>query len=81
LWIGAQPKPLATTLVSGNAIKAAPSKVIRFVDKQGVASSMTEIFSNSGEMISTASVAAVAGRRLLIGALYDDKYLVCELPG
>lgn len=81
LWIGAQPKPLATTLVERNALKSAPSLVIRFVDKEGVASPMTEVFSSKGDMISTASVAAVAGRRLLIGALFDDKYLVCDLPG
>lgn len=81
LWIGAQPKPLASTLAENNPLAKAPSLVIRFVDKADVASPMTEIFSNDGQMISTSSVAAVAGRRLLVGALFDDKYLICELPG
>lgn len=81
LWIGAQPKPLAAPFFARNPAVAAPSVVIRYVDKEGVAAPMTEIFSDRGELISTASVAAVSGSRLLIGALFDDKYLICSLPG
>jgi arylesterase/paraoxonase len=81
LWIAAQPKPLLTTIAERNEQLAAPSLVLRYVDKVGVAAPMTEIFANKGDLISTASVAAVAGRRVLIGALFDEKYLICELPG
>jgi len=81
LWIGAQPKPLSIPLFERNLQSKAPSLVIRFVDDPGAASPMTEIFSDDGAMISTASVAAVTGNRLLIGALLDDKYLICDLPG
>ena len=81
LWIGAQPKPLATPLVERNAALTAPSLVIRYVDDEGVAAPMTEVFSNKGDLISTSSVAAIAGSRLLIGALLDNKYLICTLPG
>jgi hypothetical protein len=81
LWIGAQPKPLSVPLVERDSAQIAPSLVIRFVDVEGVAAPMTEVFSDRGEQISTASVAAVSGRRLLIGALLDDKYLICDLPG
>lgn len=81
LWIGAQPKPLAIPLFERNLQSKAPSLVIRYVDDERAASPMTEIFSNDGAMISTASVAAVTGNRLLIGALLDDKYLICDLPG
>lgn len=81
LWIGAQPKPLVVPLVERNRNIAAPSLVIRYVDQEGVAAPMTEIFSDKGEAISTASVAAISGSRLLIGALLDDKYLICDLAG
>lgn len=81
LWIGAQPKPLSMPLVERDSAQRAPSLVIRYVDKEGAAAPMTEVFSDRGDAISTASVAAVSGRQLLIGALLDDKYLICDLPG
>lgn len=81
LWIGAQPKPLSVPLVIRDRRAISPSLVIRYVDKEGVAAPMTEVFSNKGDAISTASVAAISGSRLLIGALLDDKYLICDLPG
>lgn len=81
IWIGAQPKPLSTPLVERNPSLSAPSLVIRYVDQEGVAAPMTEVFSSNGGMISTATVAAISGSRLLIGALLDDKYLICDLPG
>ena len=81
IWIGAQPKPLAVPLVERDPMLLAPSLVIRYVDQEGVATPMTEVFSNKGDSISTSTVAAVAGSRLLIGALLDDKYLICDLPG
>lgn len=81
IWIGAQPKPLILPLVERDPTLRAPSSVLRYDDKDGVASPMTEIFSDSGDLISTATVAAVSGSRLLIGSLLDDRYLVCNLPG
>lgn len=81
IWIGAQPKPLSVPLVERDPAQRAPSLVIRYVDQEGVAAPMTEIFSSKGGAISTSTVAAIAGSRLLIGALLDDKYLICDLPG
>ena len=81
VWIGAQPKPLSVPLVARDPMLHAPSLVLRYVDQEGVASPMTEVFSDSGDAISTATVAAISGSRLLIGSLLDDKYLICDLPG
>ena len=80
IWIGAQPKPLSIPLAERDPALVAPSLVIRYVDKDGVATQLTEVFSNKGDAISTSTVAAVAGGKLLIGALLDDKYLICDLP-
>lgn len=81
VWIGAHPKPLETPLVARNIAASAPSSVFRYVDQRGVAAPMTEVFSSAGGAISTSTVAAVSGSRMLIGALLDDKYLICDLPG
>ncbi len=81
IWIGAQPKPLSLPLVERDPLRFAPSLVIRYVDQEGVATPMTEVFSSKGDTISTSTVAAISGSRLLIGALLDDKYLICDLPG
>ncbi|MCB2113473.1 MAG: SMP-30/gluconolactonase/LRE family protein [Parvularculaceae bacterium] len=80
VWIGAQPKPLAIPVAERNENILAPSLVIRYADAMGGESSISEVYSNSGSGISTSTVAAVSGGKLLIGALYDDKYLICDLP-
>ena len=81
IWIGAQPKPLSVPLAQRDPAFRSPSLVIRYFDKEGVASPMSEVFSDAGDLISTASVAAISGGKLLIGALLDSKYLICDLPG
>jgi arylesterase/paraoxonase len=81
LWIGAHPKPLDAARAQRAEGKTAPSMVIRYVDNPDVASPLTEVLTDNGATISTASVAAIAGSRLLIGALADNKYLICDLPG
>ncbi len=81
VWIGAQPKPLTIPLLLRDASKVGPSLVLRYVDNRDGAAPMTEIFSSKGDAISTSSVAAIAGGKLLIGAMLDDKYLICDLPG
>lgn len=81
LWIGAHPKPLDAARAQRSKGRTAPSMVLRYVDNADVASPLTEVFKDDGAIISTSSVAAIAGSRLLIGALVDDKYLICDLPG
>ncbi|MCB2096798.1 MAG: SMP-30/gluconolactonase/LRE family protein [Parvularculaceae bacterium] len=80
VWVGAQPKPLALPLAEQSEKVLAPSLVIRFTDNDGAAASISEVFSSTGAAISTASVAAISGGKLLIGALFDSKYLICDLP-
>jgi arylesterase/paraoxonase len=77
LWIGAHPKPLAVGAVHYGAADRAPSSVIRY-DSKDAKKTYAEIFSDSGERISGASVAALDRGRLIIGSLFDDKYLICE---
>ena len=53
-----------------------PSKVIR-LNQDGA---QEEIFADSGELISTASVALPWGRKLLIGNVFSSHLVVCALP-
>ena len=77
LWIGAHPKPLAVGAVHYGVAERAPSSVIRY-DASDPRKTYAEIFSDTGERISGASVAALDRGRLFIGSLFDDKYLICE---
>jgi arylesterase/paraoxonase len=77
LWIGAHPKPLAVGAVHYGLAERAPSSVIRY-DAKDAKKTYAEIFSDTGDRISSASVAALDRGRLIIGSLFDDKYLICE---
>lgn len=81
LWVGALPKPLLTPLLARDPAAEAPSAIFRLTDDGANGSAPTEVFLSTGADIAGATTAAVEGRKLLIGALYGDKYLNCDLPG
>ena len=62
-----------------DAAKPAPSQVFRVALADGIPQSATLVYADPGEQIGGASVAAVAGRRMLIGAPWDDKILDCRM--
>ncbi len=76
LWIAALPKPLSTPALKQDASASAPSEILR-VAKDGLAET---IYRNGGEELSAATVAARLRDKLLIGALFEQKFLVCDLP-
>jgi arylesterase/paraoxonase len=76
VWIGALPKPLAVPRLRNDATAKAPSEVLK-VDADGAT---TTVYRNDGAELSAATVAAPAGNKLLIGALYERKFLICDLP-
>ncbi len=76
VWIGALPKPLATPRLLRDATAIAPSEIIR-LDPDG---SLTTVYRNDGEEQSAATVAAPVRNKLLIGALYAEQFLLCDLP-
>ena len=77
LWIGAHPKLLTFVEHSKDAAKLSPSQVLRVDPTTG---EVEEIFLSDGTDLSGSSVAAKFGRRLLIGAVMDSKFLDCLLP-
>ena len=77
LWIAARPKPLAVSAFANGRTKAvAPSAVIR-ISADGEPET---IYRDGGDELSAATTAAHLGRKLLIGALKDDKFLICDYP-
>lgn len=76
VWVGALPKPLALPGLAGDAQATAPSEVLR-VDPDGDAQT---VYRNDGSEQSAVTVAARVRNKLLIGALYEEKFLFCELP-
>ncbi|GJL95967.1 MAG: hypothetical protein DHS20C05_23720 [Hyphococcus sp.] len=76
LWAATLPKPLAVPLHGANPDVIAPSQIIRVTpggDPQ-------IIYSDDGKELSASTTAARFGQTLLIGALYDEKFLICDLP-
>ncbi|NNL89168.1 MAG: hypothetical protein HKP25_08865 [Marinicaulis sp.] len=76
IWIAALPKPLSAPSHGKNPAVHSPSAVIRI----GGNDTPELIYRDSGAEISAATVAAKSGRTMLIGGLYDAKFLICRLP-
>ncbi len=76
VWIGALPKPLETPRLRHDERARAPSEVIR-VAPDGV---VETLYRDDGAEQSAVTVAAPIRNKLLIGALYEEKFLFCDLP-
>ena len=77
LWVAARPKPLTASLFANRqSSSTSPSAVIRI----GAGKAPETIYQDSGDELSAATTAAHLGRKLIIGALKDDKFLICDLP-
>jgi len=76
VWIAALPKPLTTPRHGANPDVLSPSEVIRI----GADGRPKTIYRDDGSELSASTSAARLGRTLLIGGLYDEKFLICGLP-
>ncbi len=78
LWVGAHPKLLDFVAHAKDPAKDSPSQVLKITvntDQPKV----SEIYLSTGNDISASTVAAVSGKTLLIGSVFEDKILKCEL--
>ena len=78
LWIGSHPKLLSFVKHSKDQSKLSPSQVLHLTPRSGGGYQIEEIYLNTGEDISGSSVAAVRNNRMLIGAVFDPKFLDCQ---
>ncbi len=76
LWIGAHPRPFALLRHQHDADNKAPSLVFSFDE---TTDRLSPVYANDGSLISGSTTAAKLDRTLLIGALYEEKFLICDL--
>jgi arylesterase / paraoxonase len=77
IWIAALPKPLTILRHGANPNVLSPSEVISI----GMDGKARTVYRDDGTELSASTAAARLGDVLLIGALYDEKFLICRLPG
>ncbi len=78
LWIGAHPKLLSFVAHSEDPAKLSPSQVLHLTRDKAGAYTAEEVYLNPGEELSGSSVAAASDGRLLIGCVFDHKFLDCQ---
>ena len=78
LWIGAHPQLLTFTQHAQDPTKLSPSQILHLKPKAGGGYDIKEVYLNLGEEISASSVGAVYKNRMLVGAVFDPKFLDCK---
>jgi len=78
LWIGAHPQLLSFMQHAQDPAKLSPSQILHLSPKAGGGFDIKEVYLNLGEEISASSVAAVYKNRMLVGAVFDRKFLDCK---
>lgn len=76
LWIGSHPKLLAVPAHAEDASSPAPAQVLRVNPADGA---VEEIYLDDGSEFAAASVAARQGNRLLVGQIFGEGFLDCEM--
>ena len=79
LWIGAHPKPLDFIEYSQNPKALSPSQVLKVSLSEEGRYSAEEVYLSEGKYLSGSSVAARWKDHLLIGSVFDRRFLVCQL--
>jgi arylesterase/paraoxonase len=79
LWIGAHPQLLATAKHFKDKETISPSQVLHLTPRAGGGYDVEEVYLDTGAEISASTVAAVRGNRLLIGAIFEPKFLDCRM--
>jgi arylesterase/paraoxonase len=79
LWIGAHPQLLSTAKHFKDKETISPSQVLHLTPRAGGGYDVEEVYLDTGAEISASTVAAVRGNRLLIGAIFEPKFLDCRM--
>jgi arylesterase/paraoxonase len=81
LWIGAHPRLLTFLSHASDATRRAPSEVVKLVPDRSRGYRVEQVLMSRGEDLSASSVAARHGSRLLLGAVFDPRFLDCTMNG
>ena len=79
LWIGAHPKLLTYLRYTKDPNKLSPSQVLRLTPEADGSFSVDEVYLNDGTALSGSSVAAVFRNIMLVGSVFDGKFLCCTV--
>jgi arylesterase/paraoxonase len=79
IWIACHPKLLTFVKHSKDEKVDSPSQIIVFSRAGDASFTRKEIYLNTGEEISAASVAATKDRRVLVGSVFENHILDCRL--
>lgn len=77
VWAAGHSSLFAWRAYAADPAKKAPSQVFRVTLNGGVPQAAEQVYGNDGSEIGGASVAAQAGKQLLIGSSLDNKLLAC----
>jgi len=77
LWIGAHPKLLTFVKHSKDPAVKSPSQVIKITLGMDNSYSLKEVYLSDGTPMSSSSVAAIYKDKLLIGSVFDDRFMLC----
>ncbi|HYQ90539.1 MAG TPA: SMP-30/gluconolactonase/LRE family protein [Candidatus Competibacteraceae bacterium] len=79
LWVGAHPKLLTFVAHRKDPAVLSPSQVLKITPGSHGRYQSDEIYLDTGETLSGSSVGAVFGQQLLMGSVFDDHFLVCQM--
>ena len=79
LWIGAHPQLLKFVAHSKDPGKLSPSQVLRIKLNADGQHRIDEVYLGNGKALSGSSVGAVYDNRLLIGSVFEEKFLDCSM--
>lgn len=77
LWVAGHASLFGWRAFAADPAKPAPSQVFRVMLTGGVPVQAEQVYGNDGKEIAAASVAASAGKQLLIGSSLDGRLLAC----
>jgi arylesterase / paraoxonase len=80
LWIASHPHVLDFVAHAGDAKALSPSQVLRISAPSDEKGEARQVYLTTGEEISGSSVAAVHNGRMLVGSVFEAKYLNCAAP-
>jgi arylesterase/paraoxonase len=80
LWVAGHPKMLQFVKHAEDPSVLSPSQILHLTPRPDGGFAIVEVYLNDGREISAASVAAVFGRRMLVGSVFEPIILDCRLP-
>jgi arylesterase/paraoxonase len=78
LWLGAHPKLLTFVKHAKDPTVKSPSQVLKITWGKDKSYSLKEVYLSDGTPMSSSSVAAVYKDILLIGSVFEDRFLLCR---